>query len=66
MCDEALRQALRDCQTLTPILLTGEQAIERLREINVLVYRALERPRAREAKNFMDKFDQAIDALKRA
>jgi hypothetical protein len=29
-----LRQALKDCQTLTPSLLTSEQAIERLKEIN--------------------------------
>lgn len=34
-----LRLALLDCQTLTPILLTGEQAIERLQEINRHVYR---------------------------
>lgn len=35
-----LMQALIDCQTLTPSLMTGDAAIERLKEINVLVYRA--------------------------
>jgi hypothetical protein len=33
-----LQDALVKCQTLTPSLLTGEQAIERLKEINVFVY----------------------------
>jgi hypothetical protein len=36
-----LRKALRDCQSLTPSLMTGDQAIERLKEINVFVYSML-------------------------
>lgn len=35
------RQALRDCQTLTPSLMTGDDAIERLKQINSHVYRVL-------------------------
>lgn len=38
---EPYRQALRDCQTLTPSLMSGEDAIERLRCINSHVYRVL-------------------------
>nr|WP_140393736.1 hypothetical protein [Nitrospira cf. moscoviensis SBR1015] len=36
-----VRDMLRQCKTLTPSLMTGEQAIERLKEINVHVYRCL-------------------------
>ena len=39
----AYRKAMLDCQTLTPSLLTGEQAIERLKEINVHVYQVIGR-----------------------
>lgn len=35
------RQALVDCQTLTPSLMTGDAAIERLKDINQHVYRVL-------------------------
>lgn len=35
------RQALRDCQTFMPSLLSGERAIERLKEINQHVYKVL-------------------------
>ncbi len=38
-----LRQALDRCITVAPSVMTGEAAIDRLKEINVFVYRALER-----------------------
>lgn len=38
---ESLRSALIECQTLTPSLLSGEEARERLRNINCYVYRVL-------------------------
>lgn len=40
---EPYRQALRDCQTLTPSLMAGEDAIERLKQINSYVYKVLGR-----------------------
>lgn len=38
---QPLRVALKGCQTVTPSLMDGAAAIERLKEINVHVYRAL-------------------------
>lgn len=38
---QSYQKALRDCQTFTPSLLSGEQAIDRLKEINQHVYRVL-------------------------
>ncbi|HJU06583.1 MAG TPA: hypothetical protein VJ692_15655 [Nitrospiraceae bacterium] len=38
---ELYRQALRDCQTLTPSLMAGDDAIERLKQINRHVYDVL-------------------------
>jgi hypothetical protein len=35
------REMLINCLTVTPSLMTGEQAIERLKEINVHVYRCI-------------------------
>lgn len=40
---QPLRTALKGCQTLTPSLMDGSAAIERLKEINNHVYRALEK-----------------------
>jgi hypothetical protein len=39
---EILWKALQDCKTLTPSLLSGDAAIERLKEINQLVYGAMD------------------------
>ncbi len=41
-----LRQALEDCKTLTPSLMDGEAAKERLRQINQRAYAALGEPAA--------------------
>lgn len=38
---EPLRKALKNCQTITPSLMDGEAAKERLREINSYVYDVL-------------------------
>ncbi len=37
------REALKQCQTVAPSLLTGEQAVERLKDINTHVYSVLRR-----------------------
>lgn len=39
--NQALKDGLLQCQTLTPSLLTGDDAIARLKEINQFVYRVL-------------------------
>jgi hypothetical protein len=38
---EELEVAVRDCQTLTPSLMTGDDAIDRLKQINSYVYKVL-------------------------